>query len=105
MEVKEKKTATKKAATVKTKKEEKIKKEEKLRKEIFVEIGPTGHVKLVSKHKNIPLDIAEQAINQATEVTSAWLNRELIKDFKRATTAAGLLILSNILFMILWLIK
>lgn len=99
MEVKEKKTATKKAATVK------IKKEEKIRKEIFVEIGPTGHVKLTSKHKNIPLDIAEQAINQATEVTSAWLNRTLIKDFKRVTTAAGLLILSNILFMILWLTK
>lgn len=99
MEVKEKKTATKKAATVK------IKKEEKIRKEIFVEVGPTGTVKLTSKHKNIPLDVAEQAINQATKVMSAWLNREMLKDIKRLTTITGLLILSNILFMILWLIK
>lgn len=99
MEVKEKKTATKKAATVKTKKEEKI------RKDIFVEIDPTGHVKLTSKHKNIPLDVAEQAINQATKVMSAWLNREMFKDIKRLITASGLLILSNILFMILWLTK
>lgn len=99
MEVKEKKTATKKAATVK------IKKEENIKKEIFVEMSPTGHVTLKSKHKNIPLDVAEQAINRATEVMSAWLNRETLKDIKRLTTISGLLILSNILFMILWLIK
>lgn len=99
MEVKEKKTATKKAATVKTKKEENI------RKDIFVELDPTGHVKLTSKHKNIPLDVAEEAINQATKVMSAWLNREMFKDIKRLITASGLLILSNILFMILWLTK
>lgn len=99
MEVKEKKTATKKAATTK------IKKEEKIRKDIFVEVGPTGHVTLTSKYKNIPLDVAEQAINQATEVMSAWLNREMFKDIKRLITASGLLILSNILFMILWLTK
>lgn len=99
MEVKEKKTATKKAATVK------IKKEENIRKDIFVEVDPTGHVKLISKHKNIPLDVAEQAINQATKVMSAWLNREMFKDIKRLITVSGLLILSNVLFMILWLIK
>lgn len=99
MEVKEKKTATKKAATVK------IKKEEKIRKEILVEVDSTGHVKLTSKHKNIPLDVAEEAINKATEVMSAWLNREMFKDIKRLTTVSGLLILSNVLFMILWLIK
>lgn len=99
MEVKEKKTATKKAATVK------IKKEENIRKEIFVEVGPTGHVTLKSKHKNIPLDVAEEAINRATEVMSAWLNREMLKDLNKLTKITGLLILSNILFMILWLIK
>ena len=99
MEVKEKKTATKKAATVKTKKEENI------RKEIFVEMDATGTVKLTSKHKNIPLDVAEKAINQATEVMSCWLNKEIFKDLKRLTTITGLLIISNILFMILWLIK
>lgn len=98
MEVKEKKTATKKAAT-------KTKKEENIRKDIFVEVDPTGHVKLTSKHKNIPLDVAEEAINRATEVMSAWLNREMFKDIKRLTTVSGLLILSNVLFMILWLIK
>lgn len=99
MEVKEKKTATKKAATVT------IKKEENIRKDIFVEMDATGTVKLTSKHKNIPLDVAEQAINQATEVMSCWLNREIFKDLKRLTTITGLLIISNILFMILWLIK
>lgn len=99
MEVKEKKTATKKAATVK------IKKEENIKKDIFVDISSTGTVKLASKHKNIPLDVAEQVINTATEITSAWLNKEMIKDIKRLTTISGLLILSNILFMILWLIK
>lgn len=99
MEVKEKKTATKKAATVK------IKKEEKIRKDIFVDVDPIGHVKLTSKYKNIPLDVAEQAINQATKVMSAWLNREMFKDIKRLITVSGLLILSNVLFMILWLIK
>lgn len=99
MEVKEKKTATKKAATTKTKKEENI------RKEIFVEMDAIGTVKLVSKHKSIPLDVAEKAINQATEVMSCWLNKEMFKDLQRLTTITGLLIISNILFMILWLIK
>lgn len=99
MEVKEKKTATKKVATTKTKKEENI------RKDIFVEMDATGTVKLTSKHKNIPLDVAEQAINQATEVMSCWLNREIFKDMQRLNKVIGLLILTNVLFMILWLIK
>ena len=80
-------------------------KKENTRKDIHVHVDETGHVKLEAKFKSIPLDVAETAINEATKVMSAWLNKQLLKDVNKLTKITGLLILTNILFMMLWLAK
>lgn len=80
-------------------------KKERTRKDIQVHVDETGHVHLEAKFKTVPLDVAETAINEATKVMSAWLNKQLLKDVNKLTKITGFLILTNILFMMLWLAK